>query len=91
MYDGPPVADDENNIEEKGTNTTRVGSSNVWKHFTRIGIVDGREKCKCDGCGVIYSCGASTSHLKCHIPKCHKIPKNHDVGVLDDNITFLKR
>jgi len=29
MFDDPPVADDENNIEEKGTNTTRVGSSNV--------------------------------------------------------------
>jgi hypothetical protein len=80
MLDGPPA------------NTTKVGSSSVWKFFTKIGIVDGGEKCKCDGCGAKYSCGASTSHLKRHLKKCNKTLKNHDVGeLLDDNAKFLKR
>ena len=45
MSQSPPAANTKNVIEgdtvEKNTNNKRVRRSNVWKHFTKIGKVDG--------------------------------------------------
>ena len=34
----------------------RGNTSEVWNNYEKIGIVDGVEKCKCKGCGRLYTC-----------------------------------
>ncbi|KAK2386813.1 zinc finger BED domain-containing protein RICESLEEPER [Trifolium repens] len=96
MSQSPPAANTKNFIEEdtveKNTNNKRVRRSKVWKHFTKIGKVDGGGKCTCNGCRGMFSCGGSTSHLKRHIKLCHKIPNSDDEELmLDDEETLLKK
>ncbi|KAK2436004.1 zinc finger BED domain-containing protein RICESLEEPER [Trifolium repens] len=96
MSQSPPAANTKNVIEgdtvEKNTNNKRVRRSNVRKHFTKIGKVDGGQKCTCNGCRGMFSCGGSTSHLKRHIKLCHKIPNSDDEELmLDDEETLLKK
>ena len=60
-------------------------TSDVWKSFTKIGVVDGKEKAKCNGCGKEYVIGSSkigTSTLLRHIPKCVALSKFHNIGVM---------
>ena len=48
----------------------------------KIGVdKDGKEKCKCKACGKenTYASKLGTSHLSRYIPRCHKIPRFHDV------------
>ena len=56
----------------------------MWNHYEKIGLVDGAEKCKCKGCGRLYTCNSDnkTTHLRCHVQKCHLIPKYNDVGAM---------
>ena len=57
------------------------------------GLVDGAEKCKCKGCGRLYTCNLDngTTHLRRHVQKCHLIPKNNDVGaMLIDHLGMLR-
>ena len=54
--------------------------SNAWDYFDKIGVgEDGKEKCKCKGCGKVYTCGrrVGTTVLHRHISKC---PKPYNVG-----------
>ena len=49
----------------------------------KIGVGnDGKEEYKCKDCGKDYTCSSKsrTSHLECHIPRCHMAPQFHDVG-----------
>ncbi|KAF7814548.1 zinc finger BED domain-containing protein RICESLEEPER 2-like [Senna tora] len=60
-------------------------TSEVWKYFTRIGVVDDKEKAQCKGCTrkyVIDSFNIGTSTLLRHIPKCAGLPKYHNIGVM---------
>ncbi|XP_045797614.1 zinc finger BED domain-containing protein DAYSLEEPER-like [Trifolium pratense] len=96
MLESPLVANTKNVIEgdsvEIKNKKKRARRSPVWKHFTRIGKVDGGEKCTCNSCHVMYTCGGGTGHLKRHILACHKVPDNHDEGLkLDDEETLLKK
>ncbi|KAL2475032.1 hypothetical protein Adt_35768 [Abeliophyllum distichum] len=34
----------------------KLSSSDVWNHFEKIGMKDGKEKCKCIDCGKVYGC-----------------------------------
>ncbi|CAL0301728.1 unnamed protein product [Lupinus luteus] len=61
-------------------------TSDVWKSFTKIGVVDdGIERDKCNVCKTIYRCGVSdgkdydTSHLCRHRGRCTKI-RHDDIG-----------
>ena len=60
----------------------RGNTSEVWNNYEKIGVVDGVEKCKCKGCGRLYTCNSDneTTHLRRHVQKCHLIPKYNDVG-----------
>lgn len=44
-------------LEEPKAKKAKATTSNVWKYFSKIGIVDGREKAKCNGCGTLYTIG----------------------------------
>jgi len=64
---------------------SKTASSEVWKSFTKMGIVDGKEKAKCNGCGKEYVIGSNkygTSTLLRHISKCVAFPKYHNIGVM---------
>ena len=52
-------------------------TSEVWNNYENIGVVDGVEKCKCKGCGRLYTCNSEngTTHLRRHVQKFHLIPK----------------
>ena len=56
----------------------------VWNHYEKIGLVDGAEKCKCKGCGRLYTCNPDngTTYLRRQVQKCHLIPKYNDVGAI---------
>ena len=74
---------DVDEIVQPQTKKAKTLTSDVWNYFVKIGVIkDGKEKCKCRACGKEYSCASrlGTSHLSCHIPKCHMIPRFHDVG-----------
>ena len=62
----------------------RGNTSEVWNNYEKIGVVDGVEKCKCKGCGRLYTCNSEngTTHLRRHVQKCHLIPKYNDVGAM---------
>ena len=62
----------------------RGNTSKVWNHYEKIGLVYGAEKCKCKGCGRLYTCNShnGTTHLRHHVQKCHLIPKYNDVGAM---------
>ena len=65
----------------------------MWNHYKKIGLVDGAEKCKCKGCGRLYTCNLDngTTHLRCHVKKCQLIPKYNDVGaMLIDHLGMLR-
>ena len=59
-------------------------TSEMWNHYENIGLVDEVEKCKCKGCGRLYTCNSDneTTNLRRHVQKCHLIPKNNDVGAM---------
>lgn len=45
----------------------------MWDHFTKIGIIDGKEKAKCNHYGQEYVCGdikVGNSSMACHLPRC---------------------
>ena len=56
----------------------------MWNNYEKIDVVDGVEKCKCKGCGWLYTCnsGNGTTHLRRHVQKCHMIPKYNCVGAM---------
>ena len=76
------------NLEKKKeppTKKARTCTSEVWKSFTKIGLVDGTPKAKCNGCGKEYSCGGTkydTSTLNRHISSCPQLSKYHNVGIM---------
>ena len=74
---------DVDEIVQSQAKKAKTLTSNVWNYFVKIWVSkDGKEKCKCRVCGKEYSCASrlGTSHLSRHIPKCHMIPRFHDVG-----------
>lgn len=36
---------------DRASKRPRITTSKVWDHFTKIGIIDGKEKAKCNHCG----------------------------------------
>nr|GMC68977.1 zinc finger BED domain-containing protein RICESLEEPER 2-like [Ipomoea batatas] len=73
------------NSEEPKPKRAKSTTSDVWKSFTKIGMVDGKEKAKCNGCGKEYIVGGiryGTSSLLRHIPKCVALPKYHNIGTM---------
>jgi hypothetical protein len=70
MLDGPPVANENDIAKEDGVTKKKAGTSKAWKYFTKVGIINGGEKCRCNKCGVVYSCGDGTTHLNRHTDKC---------------------
>ena len=72
-----------NKLVEPKTKKAKALTSNVWNFFVKFGVdKDDKEKCKCKACGKKYTCVGKlgTSHLSRYIPRCHKIPRFHDVG-----------
>ncbi|CAK8576547.1 unnamed protein product [Lathyrus sativus] len=74
----------------------RALTSDVWNHLIKIGIgIDGKEKCKCKGCGSILGCKATggTTHLIRHVDSCKFLLEKHgNVGdMLLDMEGKLKR
>ncbi|KAL2485317.1 zinc finger BED domain-containing protein RICESLEEPER 2-like [Abeliophyllum distichum] len=72
---------------ESSKKKAKFNSSDVWNHFEKIGMKDGKEKCKYIDCGKVYGCQPAgregrTSHLLRHILKCPLIPKSMDAGIL---------
>jgi len=74
---------------EDNTNTpveknTRALTSDVWNDLVKIGLgADGKEKCKCKGCGKELSCRSrdGTTHLNRHTKSCMFLKgKFGDVG-----------
>ena len=49
----------------------RVNTFEVWNNYEKIGVVDGVKKCKCKGCGRLYTCNSDngTTHFKTSCPK----------------------
>ena len=47
----------------------RGNTFEVWNNYEKIGVVDGVEKCKCKGCGRLYTCNSDneTTHLRRHV------------------------
>ena len=77
--------DESHETIEPQTKRAKTLTSDVWNCFVKIGVgKDGKEKCKCKACGKEYTCvsKSKTFHLARHIPKCHMVPKFHDVGGL---------
>nr|GMC55621.1 zinc finger BED domain-containing protein RICESLEEPER 2-like [Ipomoea batatas] len=73
------------NSEEHKPKRAKSTTSDVWKSFTKIGMVDGKEKARCNGCQKEYIIGGikyGTSSLLRHIPKCVALPKYHNVGTM---------
>nr|GMC75311.1 Retrotransposable element Tf2 [Ipomoea batatas] len=73
------------NSEEPKPKRAKSTTSDVWKSFTKIGMVDGKEKAKCNGCGKEYIVGGiryGTSSMLRHIPKCVALPKYHNIGIM---------
>ena len=63
----------------------RIGTSKVWDRFTKIGIKDGKEKAKWNGCGAEYVARGTkigTSTMLCNLSKCLVLKKlkDNDVG-----------
>lgn len=80
-----PSPEQPNSEQPKPKRAKKAKTSDVWNSFTSIGIVDGKEKYKCKGCGKEYVvCGSKygTSTLNRHIPKCVALPKYHNIGVM---------
>lgn len=89
---GNPVDDNKTPKEKK----KRALTSDVWNHLVNIGIgTDGKEKCKCKGCGSILGCKATggTTHLIRHVDSCKFLVEKHgDMGdILLDMEGRLKR
>ena len=67
----------------------------VWNNYEKISAVDGVEKCKCKGCGRLYTCNSDTgtTHLRRHVQKSDLIPKYNGVGAMlvDHSRTFRSR
>ncbi|KAJ1415435.1 Zinc finger, BED-type [Sesbania bispinosa] len=79
-----PNEKESGDVEREGKRL-KTFTSEVWKHFTKIGVKDGKEKAKCNTCGQKYVIGGSkigTSTLLRHLKKCKLIPKYQDVGGL---------
>nr|GMD42790.1 zinc finger BED domain-containing protein RICESLEEPER 2-like [Ipomoea batatas] len=78
----------EEHTPEKGEpkpKRVKTTTSDVWKSFSKIGLVDGKEKAKCNGCGKLYVVSGSqygTSTLSRYIPKCVALPKYHNIGTM---------
>ncbi|KAF7812937.1 zinc finger BED domain-containing protein RICESLEEPER 2-like [Senna tora] len=75
------ATDDSRLEKEKPSKKLRKCTSEVWKSFTIKGVVDGKEKAKCNGCERKYIVGSGkigTSKLARHIPKCpaHFVDEN---------------
>nr|GMC52799.1 zinc finger BED domain-containing protein RICESLEEPER 2-like [Ipomoea batatas] len=73
------------NSEEPKPKRAKSTTSDVWKSFTKIGMVDGKERARCNGCQKEYIIGGikyGTSSLLRHIPKCVALPKYHNVGTM---------
>nr|GLL21419.1 uncharacterized protein LOC109182641 [Ipomoea trifida] len=73
------------NSEEPKPKRAKSTTFDVWESFTKIGMVDGKEKAKCNGCGKEYTFGGiryGTSSLLRHIPKCVALPKYHNIGTM---------
>ncbi|KAF7820820.1 zinc finger BED domain-containing protein RICESLEEPER 2-like [Senna tora] len=71
--------------KEKPSKKPRKCTSEVWKSFTKIGVVDGKERAKCNGCDRKYIVGSGkigTSTLAHHIPKCPGLSQYHNVGIM---------
>ena len=69
-------------IVQPQTKKAKTLTFDMWNYFVKIGVSkDSKEKCKCNTCRKEYSCASrlGTSHLLCHIPRCHMIPRFHDV------------
>nr|GMC48721.1 zinc finger BED domain-containing protein RICESLEEPER 2-like [Ipomoea batatas] len=76
------------NSEERKPKRAKSTTSVVWKSFTKIGMVDGKERARCNGCQKEYTIGGikyGTSSLLRHIPKCVVLPKYHNVGTMMGN------
>ena len=70
---------------DRASKKAKTCTSDVWKHFTKIGIKDGKEKAKCNGCGQEYVVGGTkigTSTLLRHMKKCKLLPKYQDVAAM---------
>nr|GMD55104.1 zinc finger BED domain-containing protein RICESLEEPER 2-like [Ipomoea batatas] len=73
------------NSEEPKPKRAKSTTSDVWKSFTKIGVVDGKERARCNGCQKEYIVGGiryGTSSLLRHIPKCVALPKYHNIGTM---------
>nr|GMD48704.1 zinc finger BED domain-containing protein RICESLEEPER 2-like [Ipomoea batatas] len=78
------------NSEEPKPKRAKSTTSYVWKSFTKIGIVDGKERDRCNGCQKEYTIGGikyGTSSLLRHIPKCVALPKYHNLGLVSTLVT----
>ncbi|KAH6807373.1 hypothetical protein C2S51_028481 [Perilla frutescens var. frutescens] len=75
------TGDEVENVDDRDPKKGRVDRSDVWKHFIRVGIVDGVEKCQCKYCDKLYSCKAKsgTTSLKRRLEACIEFPKSEDV------------
>lgn len=80
----PNAKENRSDNDEKESKKVKVCTSIAWKYFTKIGVVDGKEKAECNACGQQYVIGGSkvgTSHLLRHVKLlCKKKAKFHDVG-----------
>ena len=65
----------------------------MLNHYKKIGLIDDMKKCKCKGCGRLYTCNSDneTTHLRHLVQKCHLIPKYNDVGVMLANHSRMLR
>ncbi|KAJ1390052.1 Zinc finger, BED-type [Sesbania bispinosa] len=88
-----PTEKETGDVEREGKRL-KTFTSEVWKHFTKIGVKDGKEKAKCNACGQEYVIGGSkigTSTLLRHLKKCKLIPRYQDVGgLLIDHVGKLR-
>ncbi|KAF7820822.1 zinc finger BED domain-containing protein RICESLEEPER 2-like [Senna tora] len=79
------ATDDSGLEKEKPSKKPRKCTSKVWKSFTKIGVVDGKERARCNGCDRKYIVGSGkigTSTLARHIPKCPGLSQYHNVGIM---------
>ncbi|KAH1228927.1 hypothetical protein GmHk_10G028818 [Glycine max] len=55
----PNAKENRRDNDEKESKKVKVCTSIAWKYFTKIGVVDGKEKAECNACGQQYVIGGS--------------------------------
>ena len=78
------TGDQEEKIETK-RKRARTCTSKVWNYFTKVGLVDGKEKCKCNACGQLYAYASSsngTFTLHRYLGKCQQHSKFTNIGTM---------